>query len=59
MTLSVYDALGRRVRLLELGRQAAGSHQVRLDADGLAAGLYLYELRTPDARESRPMMVLK
>ncbi len=59
VTLSVYDALGRRVRLLELGRQAAGSHQVRLDADGLAAGLYLYELRTPDARESRPMMVLK
>ncbi len=59
VTLSVYDALGRRVRLLELGRQAAGSHQVRLDADGLAAGLYLYELCTPDARESRPMMVLK
>ncbi len=59
VTLSVYDALGRRVRLLELGMQAAGSHQVRLDADGLAAGLYLYELRTPDARESRPMMVLK
>ena len=59
VTLSVYDALGRRVRLLELGRQAAGPHQVRLDADGLAAGLYLYELRTPRARESRPMMVLK
>ena len=59
VTLSVYDALGRRVRLLELGMQAAGSHQVRLDADGLAAGLYLYELRTPRARESRPMMVLK
>ncbi len=59
VTLSIYDALGRRIRLLELGLQAAGPHQVRLDADGLAAGLYLYELRTPDARESRPMMVMK
>lgn len=59
VSLSVYDALGRRVRLLELGLQAAGPHQVRLDADGLAAGLYLYELRTPNARESRPMMVMK
>ena len=59
VTLSVYDALGRRVRLLNLGMQAPGLHQIRLDADGLAAGLYLYELRTPDARESRPMMVMK
>ena len=59
VTLSVYDALGRRIRLLSLGMQAAGAHQIRLDAEGLAAGLYLYELRTPDARESRPMMVMK
>ena len=57
--LSVYDALGRRVRLLSLGMQAAGPHQIHLAADGLAPGLYLYELRTPDARESRPMMVMK
>ena len=59
VTLAVYDALGRRVRLLDMGMQAAGSHEVRLGAEGLAAGLYLYELRTPQARETRPMMVMK
>ncbi len=59
VTLALYDALGRRVRLLDLGTQAAGPHQVRLDAEGLPAGLYLYELRTPDAREARPLMRLK
>jgi hypothetical protein len=59
VTLSVYDALGRRVWFLTLGVQAAGLHRVRLDAAGLAPGLYLYELRTPDARASRPMLVMK
>ncbi len=59
VTLSVYDVLGRRVRLLELGTQAAGSHEVYLGAEGLSAGLYLYELHTPTARETRPMMVMR
>ena len=47
------------MRLLELGMQTAGSHEVHLEAEGLSAGLYLYELRTPQARETRPMMVMK
>ena len=59
VTLSVYDALGRRVRVLDQGRQAAGTHTVHLEAEGLSAWLYLYELRTPEARETRPMMVMR
>lgn len=59
VTLSVYDALGRRVRVMNLGMQSAGSHEVQLMAVGLSAGLYLYELRTPHAREARPLMVMK
>lgn len=59
VTLSVYDALGRRLRFLDMGMQSVGAHQVRLDAVNLSAGLYLYELRTPDARETRPMMVMR
>ena len=57
--LSVYDALGRRLRVLDQGTQNAGTHTIHLGAESLAAGLYLYELRTPDARETRPMMVMK
>ncbi|MFQ5571981.1 MAG: choice-of-anchor V domain-containing protein [Rhodothermales bacterium] len=59
VTLAVYDALGRRVRVLDLGRQAVGTHRVHLDAGGLPAGLYLYELRTPEVRETRPLMLIK
>ena len=59
VTLSVFDALGRRVRVLDQGMQAAGSHTVRFGAEGLSAGLYLYELRTPEARETRPMMIMR
>lgn len=59
VTFSVYDALGRRVRLRHLGMQSVGEHRVSFDAEELPAGLYLYEIHTPDARESRPMMVMK
>jgi hypothetical protein len=59
VTLALYDALGRRVRLLDLGTQPVGSHEVRLDAEMLPAGLYLYELRTPQAREARPLLLMR
>jgi len=59
VTLVLYDALGRRVRLRNLGPQPIGPHEVRLDARGLPAGWYLYELRTPQAREARPLLLMK
>jgi hypothetical protein len=57
--LALYDALGRRVRLLDLGGQPAGIHEITLDAEALPAGMYLYELRTPLAREARPLLLIK
>ena len=59
VVISLYDALGRRLQVLNQGRQGTGPHQARLDANGLPAGLYLYEVRTPEARASRPLLLMK
>lgn len=49
VAVSVYDALGRRVRVLYAGTRAAGQHEVRWDGRdaagrSLPSGLYLYRL---------------
>ena len=49
VNLSVYNSLGQmQVQLVE-GRMPAGSHQARFNGSSLAAGIYLYVLRTTDA----------
>jgi hypothetical protein len=47
--LTVYDVLGREVRVLVDEHAAAGVHRARVDANGLASGVYLYRLNVrPD-----------
>jgi mannan endo-1,4-beta-mannosidase len=50
--LSVYDLLGRRVRMLADSRMEAGRHDVPFDAAGLPSGVYIYQLRANSAGES-------
>ena len=45
VTLTLYDALGRRVRTLAEGPQAAGAHELTLGA-GLPAGTYVVRFET-------------
>lgn len=59
VTIRLIDGLGRAVRTLDLGTQPAGPHEVYLSADGLPAGLYAYELRTPHGRQARPILLVK
>ncbi len=49
VTVDVYDVLGRRVRSLDLGTQPEGATSLRLDAAGLAAGTYLYQVHLDGA----------
>ncbi|NNE07488.1 MAG: S8 family serine peptidase [Gemmatimonadetes bacterium] len=56
VTINVFDTAGRRVATLVDGVRAAGVHDVPFHGDGLASGLYFYEMRTEDYRESRKMM---
>lgn len=61
--LSVYDVLGRRVRVLAEGAHAAGRHEVRWNGLGdgghrVASGLYVLELRAGDTAATRKVIVL-
>lgn len=42
VSLSIYDLLGRRVRVLVNGHRSAGQHDVTVSSEGLSAGVYLY-----------------
>ena len=60
VTLAVYDVIGRKVAVLINNQQlAAGNHEVRFDAAGLASGLYLYRLQADQFIQSRQMMLIK
>jgi len=41
ITVTVHDALGRRVALLREGQASAGTYTLRVDADNLPPGLYI------------------
>ncbi len=45
VSLSVYDVLGRQVAMLVDGQVEAGQHTATFEADGLAAGTYIYRLQ--------------
>ncbi len=59
VSLIVYDMLGREVRSLLNGPQAAGRHSVRFDASGLPNGAYAYRLVAPGKTITRTMVLVK
>ncbi len=59
ITLTVYDVLGREVRVLADGVQPAGRYSVSFDGAGLAGGTYLYVLRTGQNISAKKMTLLK
>ncbi|HEX8387149.1 MAG TPA: DUF4331 family protein [Rubricoccaceae bacterium] len=44
VSLAVYDLQGRLVQTLVDGERAAGTHEARWDASGVAAGTYVYRM---------------
>lgn len=59
ITLTVYDAIGRRVTTLAEGQYRAGQHTVQFDASNLASGMYIYRLEAGDFSQTRQMMFIK
>jgi hypothetical protein len=57
--LEVFNLLGQQIALLHEGVQQAGSHQVHFDAAGLAGGVYIYRLVTPETTTYRAMTLVK
>ncbi|PLX28530.1 MAG: hypothetical protein C0600_09650 [Ignavibacteria bacterium] len=57
--ITVFDALGREVKVLVDGFTQAGSHQVLFEAKGLTTGIYFYRMETPNFSTMRKMVVAK
>jgi hypothetical protein len=57
--LSVFDLLGRQIRVLASGTQPAGTYEVTFDAAGLPSGVYLYRLEAGNFVETRRMVVVR
>ncbi|GAB5536217.1 MAG: hypothetical protein Rubg2KO_24660 [Rubricoccaceae bacterium] len=52
LAVEVFDILGRRVRQLDDAHRPAGWHDLTLDADGLASGVYLVRMTAGDHFEA-------
>lgn len=57
--LQVYDALGRRVRVLLDRPVEPGYHSVQIDGYGLPSGLYFYTLRAGNFVQTRKMLIIR
>ena len=57
--LTVYDVLGRQVKVLVDELTPAGLHAIRFDAGSLGSGTYFYRLQTRDRAEVRSMVLMK
>lgn len=58
VTIEVFDALGRLVRTVNVGAQAAGSQTATLKAAGLSAGVYVYRVRLDDGTSTTGRMLV-
>ena len=57
--IKVYDMIGKEVATLVDMHEVAGSHSVRFNADNLASGIYIYELRTKNFVSIKKMILMK
>ncbi len=57
--LAVYDALGREVAVLVDSDRAAGEHEARFEASGLASGVYVIRLVADGAVALRTVTVVR
>ncbi len=59
VTISLFDILGRKKKVLFNGLASAGEHRITFSAAGLAGGVYFYRMQTPHFSFVRKMILLK
>jgi len=59
IALRMYDVLGRPVREIAAGLYPSGTHNFRIDSDGLPAGVYTLVLSQGQRTVSRPMVIME
>ncbi|QDA59451.1 S8/S53 family peptidase [Hymenobacter jejuensis] len=57
VSVEVYNAMGRKVKTLVTGAEAAGNHQVQFDASGLAKGTYLFKVKTGETVNTQRLVL--
>jgi pectate lyase len=57
--LNVYDMLGREIAQLINEEKTPGEYSIKFDANTLATGLYIYQMRVGDQLVKRKMLMLK
>ena len=57
--LTVFDALGRKVKTLVDENKSAGSYEVSFDASNFASGLYFYKIEAGNFTDVKKMILVK
>lgn len=59
VTLKIYDVLGREVKTLVSGHEAAGIHTVTFDASRMTSGVYFYRLQAGTYHDTKKLLLIK
>ena len=59
VNITVFDLLGREVKILVNERKAPGVYEVSFDASGLSSGVYFYRMTAGSFSQMRKMMLIK
>ena len=57
--ITLFDVLGREVKLIYNGFRSGGMNTIHFDASGLSSGVYFYKLETGSLSITKKMVVLK
>lgn len=57
--ISVYDILGREIRVLVNENKSPGHYEIIFDANGLTSGVYFYIIRTGEFTQIKKMILMK
>lgn len=57
--LSVFDALGREVKVLENETKQPGNYEATFDASGFNSGIYFYKLTAGEFTQTKKMILIK
>jgi hypothetical protein len=59
VTLKVFNILGQEVETLIEGERRAGEYELRWTPEGLASGVYFYNLQAGESVETKRLILLK
>lgn len=57
--LKIFDVLGREITTLIHGIMQEGNHSVEFDASELSSGIYLYQIRAGEFRNTKKMLLIR